>query len=264
MNEDRKNDDIKIKTPEQIEGIRKSCQLARKCLDFITRYVQPGFTTEKLDFLLNGYITKNNNAIPACLNYKVGDKVFPKSVCISVNEVVCHGIPDFYVLKDGDIVNIDVTTILDGYFGDTCRMYEVGNVSPENKKLIEVTKNAMHIGISQVYPGNRIGSIGQEILKYTTKMGYSVVDTFCGHGIGLQFHEPPQVPNACDSDYVNKSPIMKPGMVFTIEPMINIGAEDVIINEEDGWTVRTADGSMSAQFEHTVLVTDCGVEILTI
>jgi methionyl aminopeptidase len=247
---------IIIKNAEQIVGIRKSCQLAKRCLDYIQPFVKPGAIAADLDSLMDKYI-RDNNAIPACLNYKN----FPKSVCISINEVVCHGIPDSYVLGDGDIVNIDVTTILDGYFGDTCRMYEVGTVSQKAKNLIEVTKNALNIGISQVYPRNKIGGIGAEIFKYATKMGYSVVDSFCGHGTGLAFHEPPQVPNSAPSDYGDE---MLPGMIFTIEPMINIGGDEVFIDKVDEWTVRTKDGSLSAQFEHTVLVTEFGVEILTL
>ncbi len=247
---------IIIKNEEQIEGIRKSSQLAGETLNFIAPYVKPGVNTEFLDDLIEKYI-RDHNAIPATLNYNG----YTKSSCISPNNVVCHGIPSKEViLKEGDIVNIDITTILDGYFGDTSRMFAIGNIADEAQQLMDASKHCLNLGIQQVKPGSTFGNIGYFISLYAQAKGYSVVYEFCGHGVGLQFHEDPQV------DHVgrkNSGPIMKPGMIFTIEPMINIGKPRVTIDKKDGWTARTIDGKLSAQYEHTVLVTESGVEVLT-
>ena len=245
-----------IKTPEQIEGIRKSCQLAAKTLNFLRDEVKPGISTESLNQLADKFI-RDHGAIPAPLNYNG----FPKSICTSINEVICHGIPsEFQVLKEGDIINIDVTTILDGYYGDTSYTYAVGNISNKANNLIEVAKKCLDIGIQQALPGRRIGNIGFEIYTYANLQGYSVVYEFCGHGVGLQFHEEPSVPHVA---YRNSGIMMKPGMVFTIEPMINEGYPEAVISETDGWTASTPDGCLSAQFEHTILITSSGHEILT-
>ena len=247
---------IILKKPDQINGIRQSCQLAANCLKYIEPFVVPGVSTEELDDRINQYIL-DNGATSACLNYKG----YPKNTCISLNEVVCHGIPDkTTTLKEGDILNIDVTTILNGYYGDTSRMYEVGEVSDNAKRLISVTKKCLEIGISQVYPGNRIGRIGFEINRYAEKMKCGVVDLFCGHGVGIYFHEDPKIVHKCLDD---TGPLMVPRMIFTIEPMINEGTGVAVVDESDGWTARTQDGKLSAQFEHTVLVTETGAEILT-
>lgn len=247
---------IIIKTPEQIEGIRKSSQLAAKTLKYIEQFVKEGISTEFLDQKIEAFI-REHAAIPATLGYSG----YPKSSCISLNEVVCHGIPsEKTILKNGDILNIDVTTILDGYFGDTSKMYTVGEVSAEAQKLIEVTEHCLNLGIQQVKPNNYFGNIGFAIGRYAKAKGYSVVYEFCGHGVGLQFHEAPQVDHSARR---NKVPKMKPGMTFTIEPMINMGKPTTIIDEEDGWTARTVDNKLSAQFEHTILVTETGYEILT-
>jgi methionyl aminopeptidase len=247
---------IIIKNPEQINGIRKSSKLAGETLNFIAPYVKPGVNTEYLDNLIDQFI-RDHNAIPAPLNYNG----FPKSSCISPNNVICHGIPSKeIILKEGDIVNIDVTTILDGYYGDTSRMFTVGSISEESQKLLEVTKHCLNLGIQQVAPGNTFGTIGYFISRYAQAKGYSVVYEFCGHGVGLQFHEDPQV------DHVgrkNSGPLMKPGMIFTIEPMINLGKARVNIDQNDGWTARTIDNKLSAQYEHTILVTADGFEVLT-
>lgn len=247
---------IIIKTAEQIEGIRKSSKLAAETLNFIAPYVKPGVTTEYLDDLMDKFI-REHKAIPAPLNYNG----FPKSSCISPNSVVCHGIPSKDILlKDGDIVNIDVTTILEGYYGDTSRMFAVGEISEQAQNLLDVTKHCLNLGIQQVKPGSHFGNIGYFISRYAQSKGYSVVYEFCGHGVGVQFHEDPQV------DHVgrkNSGPEMKPGMIFTIEPMINLGKARVTIDDEDGWTARTIDNKLSAQYEHTVLVTNEGVEVLT-
>ena len=247
---------IRIKNQEQIDGIRKSSKLAAETLKFIEPYVKEGVTTEYLDNLIHQFIL-DNGAIPATLNYNG----YPKSSCISLNEVVCHGIPSpDTVLKNGDILNIDVTTILDGYYGDTSKMYTVGEVSEVAKKLIDVTKHCLDLGIQQVRPGNYLGNIGYVISRYATSQGFSVVYEFCGHGVGVEFHEDPQVDH---SSRKNSGPKLRPGMTFTIEPMINEGRPRVKLDKHDGWTARTIDDQLSAQFEHTILVTETGFEVLT-
>ncbi len=247
---------IIIKNQEQIEGIRKSSQLAGNTLKYISEHVKAGVSTAYLDKLIDEYI-RDNGAIPAPLNYHG----FPKSCCISLNDVICHGIPDEKtILKDGDILNVDVTTILDGYYGDTSTMFTIGDISEEADRLIEDTEHALYLGIEEVKPGNYFGNIGFAINRFAKAKKYSVVYQFCGHGIGLEFHEEPQVEHAAPR---NSGDLMKAGMIFTIEPMINIGKAKAIIDEKDGWTARTADQKLSAQFEHTILVTNDGYEILT-
>ncbi|MBI9069081.1 MAG: type I methionyl aminopeptidase [Salinivirgaceae bacterium] len=247
---------IIIKNLEQIEGIRKSSQLAGQTLNFIEEYVKPGIHTEYLDDLMAQFI-QDNGAISATLDYHG----YPKSSCISPNNVICHGIPSKNtILKEGDIINIDVTTILNGYFGDTSRMYKVGEISQEAQSLIDVTKHCLNLGIHEVKPKNSFGNIGYVIGRYAQAKGYSVVYEFCGHGVGLEFHEDPQVDHIARR---NSGQLMKPGMIFTIEPMINMGKPKVTIDEKDGWTARTIDNKLSAQFEHTVLVTPEGFEVLT-
>lgn len=245
---------IIIKTEEQIEGIRRSGQLARKTLDMLDGRIGAGVTTRDIDRWVYEYIC-DHGGYPATLNVKG----FNKSCCTSINNVICHGIPDDTVLTDGDIINVDVTPILDGYFGDTSRMYTIGDVSREALKLIEETKTCMYLGIDEVKPGNTIGDIGYAIQQYAEGLRYSVVRELCGHGTGLEFWESPQVPH-----YGKKGdgPPMAPNMVFTIEPMINAGRRECT-TLSDGWTVITVDGSLSAQWEHTVRVTETGFEILT-
>ena len=246
---------IVIHNKKEIEGMRKAGKLAAKVLDYITPFVITGCTTESLNKKCHNFIIKNN-AIPAPLNYKG----FPKSICTSVNHVICHGIPSEKILIDGDIINIDITVILDGWHGDTSRMFWVGNPSIKAKKLTQVTFDSMWKGIKQVKPGNTLGDIGYSIQKYAEQNGYSVVREFCGHGIGKVFHDNPSVLH-----YGNKGEgtILKEGMFFTIEPMINIGNYEMkILN--DGWTAVTKDKSLSAQFEHTVSVTSSGYEIFTL
>ncbi len=251
---------IKIKTPAQIEGIRKSSHLASKCLKHLEQYVKPGITTKELDTIAAEFI-KQHEATSATIGYKGhGAPPFSGHICTSVNDVICHGVPNSYTLKDGDILNIDVTTILDGYFGDTCRMYEVGKVSEEAKTLMEVTNECLKIGLRECYPGNRFGNIGYEISEYAHNHGYSVVYEFCGHGVGLQFHEDPEVSHIASK---NTGKRMRPGMIFTIEPMINTGKARCKVDKEDGWTARTIDGGLSAQYEHTILITESGHEALT-
>ena len=247
---------IIIKTPEQIEGIRKSSKLAGQTLEYIAPFVKEGVSTEYLDQKIEAYI-RENGAIPATLGYSG----YPKSCCISLNEVVCHGIPnENTILKNGDILNIDVTTILDGYFGDTSKMFTIGEVSQVALDLIEVTKHSLDLGIQQVKPGNQFGNIGFAISKYVKSQGFSVVYEYCGHGVGIEFHEEPQVDHTSRR---NTGPIMKPGMTFTIEPMINQGRPGTEVDKLDKWTARTVDKKLSAQFEHTILITETGYEVLT-
>lgn len=248
--------DIIIKTAEQIEGIRKSSQLAGKALVMIAEHVKEGVSTEYLDKLIHEYIL-DNGAIPAPLGYNG----YPKSSCISLNEVVCHGIPSKNtILKPGDILNVDVTTILNGYYGDTSTMFAVGEISPAAQRLVETTKHCLDLGIEQVRPGNHFGNIGFVISRYAKAQRYSVVYEFCGHGVGIEFHEAPQVDHIARR---NSGPLMAPGMTFTIEPMINEGKASTRVDRFDGWTARTSDGKLSAQFEHTILVTNDGFEVLT-
>ena len=250
------NMNIIIKTPEQIEGIRKSSKLAGDVLLYIAEFVKEGVTTNFLDQLIHNYIIEHG-AIPATMNYNG----FPKSCCISLNEVICHGIPsERVVLKNGDILNIDITTILSGYFGDTSKMFIVGETSEAAHKLVKATQHCLKLGIQQVKPGNYLGNIGYVISRYAISQGFSVVYEYCGHGVGIHFHEDPQVDHAAKK---NSGPKLKPGMIFTIEPMINEGRPRVKVDELDGWTARTIDHKLSAQFEHTVLVTETGYEVLT-
>lgn len=247
---------IIIKTPEQIDGIRKSCKLAGQTLEYIAPFIQAGVSTEFLDQKIEAFM-RENGAIPATLGYGG----YPKSSCISLNEVVCHGIPSKdTILKDGDILNVDVTTILNGYYGDTSRMFTIGEVSAVALDLIEVTKHCLNLGIQQVRPGNQFGNIGFAISKYAKARGYSVVYEFCGHGVGVNFHEEPQIDHTSRR---NTGPIMKPGMTFTIEPMINEGRPGTVVDKNDNWTARTVDKKLSAQFEHTILITETGCEVLT-
>ena len=247
---------IVIKTPEQIEGIRRSAKLAAKTLDFAEQFVQEGVNTESIDDKIEEFI-RSHGAIPATKGYNG----YPKSSCISPNNIICHGIPSKNtILKKGDILNIDITTILDGYYGDTSRMFAIGNVSNEAEELMDVSWHCLNLGIEQVKPGNRFGNIGFVIQRYAKAQGYSVVYEFCGHGVGLEFHEEPQVDHAARR---NTGLEMKPGMIFTIEPMINQGKPKAIIDKNDGWTARTIDNKLSAQFEHTILVTNTGCEVLT-
>lgn len=247
---------IIIKSPEQVEGIRQSSKLAARVLDYAGEFVKAGVTTQFIDEKIEEMILANG-AVPATKGYNG----YPKSSCISINEVVCHGIPSpDMILKEGDIVNIDVTTILNGYFGDTSRMYTVGEVSPEAQRLIDATYHCLSLGIQQVMPEGHFGNIGFVIQRYARSQGYSVVYEFCGHGVGVRFHEEPQVDH---TGRRNSGPRMKPGMIFTIEPMINQGKPSTRVDKKDGWTARTIDNKLSAQFEHTVLVTNTGYEVLT-
>lgn len=248
--------EIIIKTPDQIEGIRKSSKLAAETLDFAGQFVEAGVSSEFIDSKIEEFILAHG-AIPATKGYNG----FPKASCISLNEVVCHGIPsEKTILKNGDILNIDVTTILDGYYGDTSRMFTVGEISSVADKLIDATKHCLDLGIEQVQPGNQFGNIGFVISRYARAKGLSVVFEFCGHGVGLKFHEEPQVDHTARR---NTGPKMKPGMIFTIEPMINQGKPSTEVDKKDGWTARTVDNRLSAQFEHTILVTETGHEVLT-
>lgn len=247
---------ITIHNQEDFVKMRASGKLAAEVLDFITDFVKPGVTTLELDTLCHEMIVKNG-AIPAPLGYRG----YPKSICTSINHVICHGIPDEKKLKDGDIINIDVTVIVDGWHGDTSRMYFVGNPSIKARRLVEVTYDAMMLGIEQVKPGARIGDIGFAIESHIKKFGYSSVRDYCGHGIGKIFHDQPSITHFGPAGV---GEVLKPGMFFTVEPMINIGSHLTRLSAVDGWTVTTKDRELSAQFEHTIAVTETGYEIFTL
>ncbi|MDW8468835.1 MAG: type I methionyl aminopeptidase [Burkholderiales bacterium] len=252
---------VVIKTPEEIERMRVAGRLAAEVLDFIAPYVKPGVTTGRLNDLCHRYIVEVQGAIPAPLNYAPpGYRPFPKSICTSVNHQVCHGVPGDRVLRNGDILNIDVTVIKDGFHGDSSRMYYVGEPSIQARRLVETTFEAMWHGIVKVRPGARLGDIGEAIQRHAERHGFSVVREFCGHGIGRKFHEEPQV---LHYGKAGTGLVLEPGMTFTIEPMINAG-KAAIRELADGWTIVTKDHSLSAQWEHTVLVTETGYEVLTL
>ena len=246
---------VEIKSAKEIEGIRVSCQMAAETLVVVGEKLRPGMTTEEIDKIVHDD-TIRRGAYPSPLNYKG----FPKSVCTSVNDVVCHGIPGPQVLKNGDIVNVDVTTLFNGFHGDTSATFYIGTPSPEARLVVETARKALDLGIAEVKDGARLGDIGEAIQAYVEAQGCSVVRDFVGHGIGRKFHEPPQVKHFGKRGTGER---MKAGMVFTIEPMVNIGRWEVEVDPHDKWTVRTADGSLSAQFEHTVVVTRTGCEVLT-
>ncbi|SEK66226.1 methionyl aminopeptidase [Atopomonas hussainii] len=246
---------VTIKTPAEIEKMRVAGRLAAEVLEMIGAHVKPGITTNELDRLCHDYIVNVQQAIPAPLNYKG----FPKSICTSINDVVCHGIPNDKALKNGDIINIDVTVIKDGYHGDTSKMFYVGDVPEWAKRLCEVTQECLYKGMALVKPGARLGDIGEVIQKHAEKHGYSVVREFCGHGIGAVFHEEPQV---LHYGKAGTGMELKEGMTFTIEPMINQGVAGTRVMG-DGWTAKTKDRKLSAQWEHTILVTADGYEVFT-
>ena len=250
---------ISIKSADQIDKMRIAGKLASSVLEMIGEHVKNGVTTEKLDQICHDFIVNDLDSIPAPLNYNG----FPKSICTSVNNVVCHGIPSEKKLKKGDIINIDITVIKDGFHGDTSKMFIIGKPSVKATKICNVARDSMMLGIEKVKPGIHLGEIGKVIGDYAQSKKCSVVRDYCGHGIGEVFHEPPQVIHY-DDGKINQSPILEPGMTFTIEPMINLGGYEVITSKIDGWTVTTKDRSLSAQWEHTVLVTENGYEILTL
>ena len=254
---------ITYKDAHGIAGMRVAGKLASEVLDYLTPFVKPGVTTNALDKLAYDYITGVQGGIPAPLNYTGGGSVpYPKSICTSVNHQVCHGIPNDKPLKKGDVVNIDVTVIKDGWHGDTSRMFAVGEVSIAAKRLSAVTYDAMWHGIKMVKPGIHLGDIGHAIQKFAESNGFSIVREFCGHGIGQIFHEEPQVLHYGRPGTLEK---LVEGMTFTIEPMINAGKKEIKEGpEKDGWTIVTKDHSLSAQWEHTVLVTPTGYEVLTL
>lgn len=245
-----------IKNEEQIAGIRESSKINTGVLDHVAQHIKAGMSTEDVNTLVHEY-TLAHGAIPAPLNYEG----FPKSVCVSINEEVCHGIPSKdVILCDGDIVNVDVSTIYNGYFSDASRMFLIGDVSPERRRLVDVTRECLELGIEAARPWGFLGDIGEAIQEYAESNGYSVVREFCGHGVGIEFHERPEV------EHVGRrgtGMLLVPGMIFTIEPMINMGKPGIFIDEENGWTVITEDEKPSAQWENTILITEAGVERLT-
>jgi methionyl aminopeptidase len=253
---------IVIKTAKDIDCMRVSGKLAAEVLDYITPFVKPGVTTNELDKLCYDYITKVQEAYPSPLNYKPDPNLYayPKSICTSVNNEICHGIPNDKPLKNGDIINIDITVNKNGYHGDNSRMFYVGNVSDHARRLCKITYECMWLGINQVKPGSFFGDIGYAIQTHAEKNGYSIVQEFCGHGVGQVFHEDPQV---LHYGRPKSGPEIKSGMIFTVEPMINQGKRHIRFLPNQ-WTAVTKDRSLSAQWEHTVLVTDTGYEVLTV
>ena len=245
-----------LKTPEQIKAIQESADLNTAVLDHVAAHIREGMSTEEIDRLVYDYTTQHGG-IPAPLNYQG----FPKSVCTSVNNVVCHGIPDENeILKEGDIINVDVSTILNGYYSDASRMFTIGQISPEAEKIVRVTKECVELGLKAAKPWGHLGDIAYAISTHARKNGFSVVEDIGGHGIGLEFHEDPYV------SYVTpkgSEMVLVPGMMFTIEPMINEGSPEFYIDEENGWTVYTIDDGLSAQIEYIVLITETGVEVMT-
>ena len=247
---------VTLKKPEQLEKMRVAGRLAAAVLEMIGDHVVAGVSTGALDRICHDFIV-DHDAVPAALNYRG----FPKSVCTSVNQVVCHGIPDdSKTLRNGDIINIDVAVIKDGWYGDTSKMFAVGKVPPHAKKLMDWTQHCLYRAIELVRPGVRLGDIGQLIQQQAEGKHYSVVREFCGHGIGRNFHEDPQV---LHYGTAGTGMVLKEGLTFTVEPMLNLGTHQVVVSRHDGWTVRTADGKLSAQWEHTLVVTATGCEVLT-
>lgn len=245
---------VRLKKSADIDKIRAAGRLVLEILDLVEEMIKPGLTTEEINSLVHEHTIKHN-AVPAPLNYRG----YPKSVCTSINEVICHGIPGDQVLKDGDIINVDVTPILDGYYADGSKTFFVGTPGPDAEKIVRVSRESLRIGMSMVKPGNTVGDIGWAVQQYAEGEGCSVVREFVGHGVGFGFHEPPQVPHFGRK---GEGIVLVPGMVFTVEPMINLGKRELIILE-DKWTAVTKDGSLSAQFEQTVVVTENGLESLT-
>jgi methionyl aminopeptidase len=245
-----------IKTAKDIEGIKESAKINIACLDEVGKQIHAGMTTQEIDDIVAD-VTRSMGGIPACLNYEG----FPKSVCTSINDEVCHGIPDQNrILKDGDIINVDCSTILNGYFSDSSRMFCIGNVDPAWKKLVDVTRECVQIGIDNVKPWTFLGDMGDKVHQHALENGYTIVRQIGGHGCGLEFHEDPYV------SYVSKpgtEMLMVPGMCFTIEPMVNMGSDDIYEDADNGWTIYTEDGKPSAQWEVQVVVTETGCEVIT-
>ncbi len=251
-----RNYKILLKTAEQIEKIRAACRVTAQILKELTALAAPGMTTNELD-LHSRRLHKMYGAIPAPLGY--GHPPYPKSICTSLNEVICHGIPDDLPLREGDILNIDVSSIVDGFFGDCSRMVALGTITPEKQSVMDTSWECLQLAIAICRPGTEICQIGQVIEDYASTKGYSVVNQFVGHGVGIQFHEPPEIQHHYNQNHI----VMVPGMTFTIEPMINAGVREGVF-DKNHWTVRTRDGRPSAQWEHTLLITDSGHEILTL
>lgn len=244
-----------IKTKADIEGMKKAAAINNAVLDLVGEKIHAGMSTEEINTLVHNY-TVEHGGIPACLGYEG----YPKSVCVSINDVVCHGIPsEDVILKEGDIVNVDATTIVDGYYADASRMYMIGKVSPEAERLVRVAKECMEEGIKAIKPWSFVGDIGAAVYEHAKKNGYSIVIDLGGHGVGKDFHEEPFVPHVGER---GEGMLLVPGMTLTVEPMVNAGGYEVVFDEEDGWTVYTEDGSLSAQWEHTLLITETGVEII--
>ncbi len=246
---------------QEREAMRRACRFNAQLMDEVRKHIRPGITTGQIDKLVYEY-TRDHGHTPACLGYRVPDAPpFPKSCCTSVNDVVCHGIPGDYVLKEGDIVNVDLTTIVDGWYGDQSETFLVGEVSDEARRLVQCTFECLWLGIQAIKPGGKVNDIGRAIVRHAHQYGFSVVQEYQGHGIGRRFHQPPDIPHYPRPRNATR---IEPGVCFTIEPMINAGDWRTRRDPRDGWTVRTWDGKLSAQFEHTILMTEQGPEVLTL
>lgn len=246
---------INLKSDYQISQIRNSCQITSDTIFHLAELIKPGISTEEIDCKASEFI-QSKGATAACLGYRG----FPKSICTSINEVICHGIPSEEILQEGDIIGVDIATIKDGFFGDACFTFPVGQISEEKMNLLKTCRRALDIGIAQCNPQQRTGEIGCAINKFVTENNFSVVYEFVGHGVGLAFHEDPHILHVAEK---SSGPKMLPRMIFTCEPMINQGVPEALIDEVDGWTVRTRDKKLSAQYEHTILITESGNEVLT-
>ena len=257
----RKRPKAPVYTEEERDGMRAAGKFNAQLMDFIRPHVQPGVTTDQLDKLAHEY-TVGHGHIPACLGYEGHKKPYPKTICTSINEVVCHGIPDETVLQEGDIINIDLTTIVDGWHGDQSETFMIGQVSDEAHRLVQTTFDALFVGIRAAQPYGRIFDVGRAIFEFATAREYGVVREYQGHGVGREFHQEPGVPHIPEPS--TQRVIIKPGNCFTIEPMLNCGSWRTVQDKRDGWTVRTKDGRLSAQFEHSILMTEEGPEILTL
>ena len=251
---------LKLNEAER-QAMREAGRFNAELLDFVRPHVQPGVTTGEIDRLVYTY-TRDHGHVPACLGYPGPKGPFPKSCCTSVNDVICHGIPGDYVLQEGDIVNIDVTSIVRGWHGDQSETFIIGQPSDLARRVTQCSHDCLWLAIDNIKPNGKVSDIGDVIVRHARKMGFSVVQEYVGHGLGRQFHQPPTIPH--DPTPESRRQKLEPGMCFTIEPMINTGTRETILSKRDGWTVRTKDGGLSAQFEHTILMTETGPEVLTL
>jgi methionyl aminopeptidase len=251
---------LKLNETER-QGMREACRFNAQLMDELRKIVQPGVTTGQIDDLVYKY-TRDHGHTPACLGYPGPKGAFPKSCCTSINDVICHGIPGDYALREGDIVNIDITSVVNGWYGDQSETFLIGEASELARRVTQCSFDCLWLAIDAIKPNGRISDIGEAIVRHARRQGFSVVQEYVGHGLGRQFHQPPTIPH--DPTPESRRQRLEPGVCFTIEPMINTGTRETILSKRDGWTVRTKDGGLSAQFEHTILMTETGPEVLTL